>query len=95
MSVSIKFKPVYVISDSKYPSEKYEVEGVKGLDQHIENCLGGFVERMYSDTWSGNVITTKQKLFDFIMVNKDSLETIFQLIDMVEELKNTDNDDDD
>ena len=90
MSVSVTSKVVYTIRDTSYPSEFYDVVGLKGLEQHYENCLGGFVDKMYSESITGHVIKDKQNLFKFLEKNKQQLLTVFELSEIIEQLKQSD-----
>lgn len=90
MTVSVTSKVVYTIRDTNHPSESYDVVGLKGLEQHYENCLGGFVDKMYSENIYGNVSKDKLNLFKFLEKNKQQLLTVFELSAIIEELKQSD-----
>lgn len=86
MTVSVTSKIVYTIKDSNHPSESFDVVGLKGLEQHYENCLGGIVDKMYSESITGNVIKDKQRLYKFLENNKTQLLTVFELSEIITEL---------
>jgi len=87
MTVSVYSKVVYTIKDSDHPSESFDVVGLDGLEQHYENCLGGFVDKMYSESIYGNVTKDKQKLYEFLEKNKKQLLTVFKLSEIISEIK--------
>lgn len=79
MTVTVHSKIVYTIRDNNHPSESYDVIGLQGLEKHLENCLGGFVDRMYSNCMTGNSLKDKQNLYKFLENNKQNLVTVFEL----------------
>ncbi len=87
MSVSVSSNIVYTIKDSNHPSESFDVIGLNGLDKHYENCLGGFIDKMYSESIAGNVFKDKQRIYDFLEKNKTQLLTILELSAIIAELK--------
>ena len=93
MTVRITFKPVYTVVDTNHKEESFDVVGIEGLDKHAENCLGGFVDKLYSECYTGNNITTKLNIHKFLLKNKLDLETVFELFDGIDELKRMENED--
>ncbi len=87
MTVSVTSKIVYTIKDSNHPSESFDVAGLKGLEQHYENCLGGIVDKMYYESITGNAVKDKQRLYKFLEDNKIQLLTVFELSEIITELK--------
>ncbi len=87
MTVTVTSKIVYTIRDSNHPSETYDVIGIDGLEKHYENCLGGFVDKMYSESVTCNALKDKQRLFKFLEQNKTQLLPLFELSEIIDELK--------
>lgn len=63
-----------------------EFKGWDSLHEHGENTLGAFVDRMHSD-FTGNLFRDKQRSFEFLMKNRQDLETIFAMHDRIQALQ--------
>lgn len=87
MTVKISSKVIYTIADSQYPSEKYDVEGIKGLEKHFEECLGGLVDLIDGESWSSNMSRSKLKFYESILKHLDRFKTIIELRESIDEIK--------
>ena len=92
-TVRITSEIVYTIHDTT-TGEKFKVEGIKGLDQYVENVVGGLVDRIVSA--QENLPTYKRKLpvFEYIMANRKEFGQVLELLDLVDEIKNPKDDED-
>lgn len=52
------------------------------LKEHGENLLGAFVDRLTGEN-TGNLFRDKQRNFEFLMNNRQELETIFAIQDAI------------
>lgn len=86
-SVKITSHVVYTIRDI-VTGDKFEAKGVEGLDRYVEDVLGGAVDRLCSSV--GNVSHYRNKLAtaEYITKNRSEFQHIFELMDLVEEIKN-------
>ena len=64
-----------------------ECEGLKGLESHVDDTLGAFIDRMHSDH-TGNFIKDKIRDFEYIAKHAEDLKVILALREAVEEIKN-------
>lgn len=63
-----------------------ECKGLKGLESHIESVLGAFVDKMTGNR-TGNTIKGRLQDHQFLLDNRQELETIFAMYDAVTEIK--------
>jgi len=61
-----------------------ELKGDKALREHSENMLGAFVDRLTGEN-TGNLFKDKQLNFDFLMKNRQELETIYAIQDTIKD----------
>lgn len=81
----ITSKTVYTI-DSKHG--RIDCIGIEGLQEHCDNVLGAFIDNMYSSyNYSGMISKDKLMTHEFIMKNKDELQTILVLQDSINQIK--------
>lgn len=62
-----------------------EFKGYDKLKEHGENVLGAFVDRLTSEN-TGHYTKDKMRNFEFIMNNRQDLETVFALQDAIKAL---------
>ena len=79
---TVQKKEVYTI---KTVDGDFEVIGTKGLQDYCDNIMGAFVDRMSANR-SGNPIRAKQQDHEFLMNNREDLETIFEMQDHIKSL---------
>lgn len=61
-----------------------ELKGDKALQEHGENLLGAFVDRLHGDH-TGHYTKDKMRSFDFLTKHRQDLETIFAIQDAIKE----------
>lgn len=80
---TIKSKVVYTIESAHGVKE---CNGLKGLEDHIDELLGAYIDRMESIR-TGLLSRDKLNIHDFMMGSYDELQTIFALKDEVQEIR--------
>lgn len=80
---TIESAVVYTVK-SKHGTTKHE--GLKKLEDHIDDLLGAYIDRMESIR-TGLLSKDKLKIHDFMMGSYDELQTIFALKDKVNDIK--------
>lgn len=84
--VTIKPKTIYEITDIE-GNQKWEVEGIKGLENHLSDCLSSFSDMLYSECCSSNSIEFKMNIKQFLLDKKDHYQMIANFIDEIETVK--------
>lgn len=80
---TIKSKVVYTI---KSAHGETECDGLKGLETHIDDLLGAYIDRIESIR-TGLRSRDMLKIHDFMMGSYDELQTIFALKDKAQEIR--------